>query len=319
MKKFIKASMPLVDIFLLPFIYLAAYLLKLLRLAGIWRMPFCKNTLMRVGVFPIRNHYYEPFFDYRQLRYPLDKDRDLPGIDWNIDEQLLFLKNLCFSEELKTVPKAKVDDLTFYMDNGTFMSGDAEYLYNLIRFKKPKKIFEIGSGNSTLMAIKAIKKNQEENIDYQCKHLCIEPYEIPWLEKTGATIVRERVEEVNKALFAELEKDDILFIDSSHMIRPQGDVLFEYLELIPTLKTGVIVHVHDIFSPKDYLNEWVVENVRFWNEQYLLEAFLTCNRDWKIIGALNYLHHNYSENLLAVCPFLVTNREPGSFYIQKIS
>src|SRR4029078_2458503 len=98
--------------------------------------------------------------------------------------------------------------------------------------------------------------------------------------------------------------DDILFIDSSHIIRPQGDVLFEYLELIPSLKAGVIVHVHDIFSPKDYLKEWVIDEVHFWNEQYLLEAFLTCNSDWKVIGALNYLHHNHYQHLQATCPFL---------------
>ncbi|WP_369410476.1 class I SAM-dependent methyltransferase [Pontibacter qinzhouensis] len=58
-------------------------------------------------------------------------------------------------------------------------------------------------------------------------------------------------------MFQQLEANDILFIDSSHIIRPQGDVLFEYLEVLPTLKSGVIVHVHDIFTPKDYLNEWV--------------------------------------------------------------
>ena len=212
-----------------------------------------------------------------------------------------------------------VGELTFHMNNVSFGSGDAEYLYNLIRLKAPARLIEIGSGYSTLMAIKAIKRNHEEIPDYKCKHLCIEPYEMPWLEKTGVTVMRQRVEEVDKALFLELEKDDILFIDSSHMIRPQGDVLFEYLELIPLLKTGVIVHIHDIFSPRDYSKECVIDKVLFWNEQYLLEAFLTCNRDWKIIGALNYLHHNHYQHLKEKCPFLMQDREPGSFYIQKIA
>jgi hypothetical protein len=167
------------------------------------------------------------------------------------------------------------------------------------------------------MAIRAIRQNQIELPGYNCKQLCIEPYEMPWLEKAGVTVVRQRVEEVNKAVFSELEKDDMLVIDSSHMIRPQGDVLFEYLELFPSLRTGVIVHLHDIFSPRDYPKEWIVDLVRFWNEQYLLEAFLTNNRDWKIIGALNYLHHNHYQYLKATCPFLTREREPGSFYIQK--
>ena len=187
----------------------------------------------------------------------------LPGIDWNTDEQLHLLKSFCFNEELKDVPETRIDELTFYMNNGAFESGDAEFLYNLIRLKKPARIIEIGGGNSTLMAIKAIKKNQQEILGYKCKHLCIEPYEMPWLEKTGVTVIRQRVEEVNKAMFSDLEKDDILFIDSSHIIRPQGDVLLEYLELIPSLKTGVIVHVHDIFSPRDYPKEWVIDKVLF--------------------------------------------------------
>ncbi|HAX18069.1 MAG TPA: hypothetical protein DCY00_05695, partial [Actinobacteria bacterium] len=117
--------------------------------------------------------------------------------------------------------------------------------------------------------------------------------------------------------FKKLDCNDILFIDSSHMIRPQGDVLYEYLELLPDLNNGVIVHIHDIFSPKDYPEEWVIGDVRFWNEQYLLEAFLTSNSRWKIIGALNFLHHNYYELLIEKCPRLTPDREPGSFYIQK--
>jgi len=130
-------------------------------------------------------------------------------------------------------------------------------------------------------------------------------------------VIRQRVEELDYDLFMELNADDILFIDSSHVIRPQGDLIFEYLELMPQLKKGVIVHIHDIFSPKDYPEKWLIQEVRFWNEQYLLEAYLTENKDWKIIGAVNFLYHNYSEKLQAKSPFLVKDSEPRSFYIQK--
>jgi hypothetical protein len=317
MKSSIKVK--LADILLFPLVYPAGHLLKLIRKAGVARMPRCKQALMQVGVFPIWNHYYEPLFDSRILSKPLDEDRNLPGINWNASEQLEILNKFDYAEEFKDVPRTKVDEQHFFMDNASFISGDAEYLYSLIRLKKPARIFEIGSGHSTLMARKAVIRNMEEAPGYQCKHLCIEPYEAPWLESAGVTVIRQKVEEVGTSLFAELERGDILFIDSSHMIRPQGDVLFEFLELLPTLKNGVIVHVHDIFSPKDYLKEWVVDDVKFWNEQYLLEAFLTCNRDWKIIGALNYLHHNHFELLQEKCPFLTRDREPGSFYIEKVS
>ena len=82
-------------------------------------------------------------------------------------------------------------------------------------------------------------------------------------------------------------------------------------------KVGQIM-VHDIFSPKDYRKQWLQDEVRFWNEQYLLEAFLSHNSSWKIVGALNYLHHNHYDRFRSVAPFLTSEREPGSFYIQKI-
>jgi hypothetical protein len=141
---------------------------------------------------------------------------------------------------------------------------------------------------------------------------------MPWLEQAPVRVIRQRVEESDPSLFFKLEENDILFIDSSHMIRPQGDVLFEYLEILPTLKIGVIVHIHDIFSPRDYPASWVVEEVRFWNEQYLLEAFLSHNRDWKIIGAVNFLHQSHFDALSKVCPRLVQSSNPGSFYMQRV-
>ena len=177
---------------------------------------------------------------------------------------------------------------------------------------------EIGSGFSTLAAIKALDVNRLEDPGYQCEHICIEPYEMPWLEKAPVRVIRQRVEKVDMKMFSLLKNDDILFIDSSHIIRPQGDVLYEYLEILPTLQSGVIVHIHDIFSPRDYPANWVVDEVRFWNEQYLLEAFLTQNRDWKIIGALNFLHRSHFSALSAKCPRLTPDRNPGSFYIQKV-
>lgn len=290
--------------------------MKKIRGAGLQKLPLCKKALLSVGVFPIRDHYYEPLFDGRYLARPLYENRNLPGINWNVEE-LQILESFSFEDELKDIRSTKTDDLTFYFNNGGFESGDAEYWYNLIRLKKPSIIIEIGSGNSTLMAARAIRKNKEEKSDYECKHICIEPYEMPWLEKIGIPVIRKKVEEVSIDNFVELGENDILFIDSYHIIRPQGDVLFEYLELLPSLKAGVIVHIHDIFSPRDYLPEWIIDEVLFWNEQYLLEAFLTSNSDWKIIGTLNYLHHNHYEKIRMKCPFLTPDREPGSFYIQK--
>jgi predicted O-methyltransferase YrrM len=317
MKKFAKTLLPIVDVGLSILAYPAAVVMGAIRRVGTHRLPISKRVLLQVGVFPIRNHYYEPLFDARVLRYPPDRPRHLPGIDWNVNEQLDLLRKFDFNEELAGISTSRSGELDFHFNNDSFESGDAEYLYSLIRERKPRRIFEIGSGYSTLMAIRATKRNKQRDAGYQCRHLCIEPYEMPWLEKTGVEVMRRKVEDVDAALFAELGEGDLLFIDSSHVIRPQGDVLFEYLELLPVLRPGVIVHVHDIFSPRDYLRQWMFDEVKFWNEQYLLEAFLSCNSQWKIIGALNYLKHDHFELLREKCPYLTRDREPGSFYIQR--
>lgn len=319
MKKVLSPLLVVVDILMLPFVYLAAATLWLVRRAGVHRMPLCKMALLHVGVFPVRRHYYEPLFDYKDLPKDLNEARNLPGIDWNVEGQLTLLNSFNAGDEISDIDQAKQDELAFCINNANFLSGDAEYLYNLIRAKKPSKIVEIGSGHSTLMAIRAVKKNAEEDPSYKCEHICIEPYEMPWLEKSGVKVIREKVEEVDKKLFLELGENDLLFIDSSHMIRPQGDVLCEFLEILPILRPGVIVHIHDIFSPMDYPEEWIKGEVRFWNEQYLLEAFLSHNPNWKIIGAVNFLHRNHYDRLKEKCIFLTPDRNPGSFYIQKVA
>ena len=245
---------------------------------------------------PITNHYYEPFFtpkDYTK------RSRALPGIDLNIDEQLSLLGNFKYNDELIKIPLEKSANLKFHYNNSGFEAGDAEFLYNMIRLKKPAKIIEIGSGNSTLMALNAILKNKKENPDYNCEQICIEPYEKDWLEKLPVNVLREKVESINKELFVSLNPNDILFIDSSHVIRPQGDVVFEFLEILPILNSGVIIHIHDIFTPNDYPESWLFDKIMLFNEQYLLEAFLTHNPNYKIIGSLNYLIHNYASRALS--------------------
>lgn len=318
MNKLIKAALPLVDFCLAPFVLPSAVIMRLLRRAGVERFPVCRRVLSSVGVFPIANHYYEPLIDFSLLIQPLDQHRFLPGIDMNTDGQLALLQQFRFGEELRPFTAPRKDDLTYSFGNGFFDSGDAEFLYSLVRLKKPRRVVEIGSGNSTLLVIEAVRKNKQERSDYTCEHICVEPYEMPWLERSGVKVRRERVEQVEKSLFAQLEEGDLLFIDSSHVIRPQSDVLCEFLEILPALKKGVIVHIHDIFTPRDYPKSWMVDKVRLWNEQYLMEALLSGNPNWKIIGAINFLRHEHFDQLKAACPFITPDREPTSFYIEKI-
>ena len=286
-----------IDPALAPLTYLAGWWLKAIRQAGgdgLHRLPYCHGMLRRVGIYPLRDHYYEPFFRPENLHRPLEADRELPGIDLNIDCQLRMLQEFSFEDELSMFPMMPTDGrLTYYYDNGYFESGDSEFFYSMIRHFKPQTLVEIGSGFSSLMAIGAITANQGQNTGYQCRHVCIEPFERPWLQQLGVELIRVPVERCDKSLFLGLHANDIVFIDSPHVIKPQGDVLCEYLEILPLLKPGVFVHIHDIFTPRDYPSEWLVEQGLFWNEQYMVEAFLSFNANFEIVGALNYLKHHH--------------------------
>lgn len=317
MKALARRLLPVADVVMSPLVYPSALLLKLVRRMGVQHLPFCKDVLLNVGVFPIRDHYYEPQFRPPAARN--DAIRPLPGVAWNAQEQLALLERMTFADELQDWSERSDNPLSFRFNNGFFESGDAEYWHQIVRLFKPRRIYEIGCGYSTLIAAHAIRLNREENAAHRCEHVCIEPYEQPWLERLGVQVIRQPVETLPASLFAKLEAGDVLFIDSSHVIRPRGDVLFEYLEVLPTLASGVVVHVHDIFSPRNYPRKWLVEQVRLWNEQYLLEAFLSHNNAWKILGALNYLHHEHPQQLKRVAPFVTPEREPCSFYMQKIA
>ncbi|MGR8920621.1 MAG: class I SAM-dependent methyltransferase [Gammaproteobacteria bacterium] len=309
--------LPLVDLLCAPLLVPCAWLMRRVRELGVHRLPLSKRVLLRLGVFPLRSHYYEPQFDFRDQRTAFSQRRRLPAIDWNVDGQLALLGGLDRADELADLAGGATDRHGFTLENSAFCSGDAEVWYQMIRHFRPRRIIEIGSGYSTRLARRAIERNRADDADYDCRHVCIEPYEQDWLEDSAIEVVREPVEHLGTAPFADLADGDFLFIDSSHVIRPQGDVLFEYLELLPVLAEGVIVHVHDIFTPHNYLDEWLRERVLFWNEQYLLEAFLSHNRDWEILAALNFLHHYHGEALRRAAPHLTDEREPGSFYFRR--
>lgn len=243
----------------------------------------------------------------------------MPGINFNEEGQLKLLEKLNYQTEFSNFvesEKNKLDANAFKIENGSFESGDAEFLFNIIRYTKPKKIIEVGCGTSTKIIQQALNLNENEQ-SYKALHVCIEPYERPWLAKfPNINLVRKKVESLDMKLFEELEDSDLLFIDSSHMVRPQGDVLHDYLTIIPSLKKGVYVHVHDIFTPHDYRESWIKEDVKFWNEQYVLEALLTGNQNLEIVATLNLLKHKHYSELHRICPYLTPDREPGSFYFR---
>jgi hypothetical protein len=294
-----------------------ALLMLAYRRAGSQRLTMTTRVLKKMGVFPIRDHYYDPLFQESKLRTPLSDERSLPGIDLNDAGQLEMLRQLDRADELLALqwnrPVQSVE--MFTVENGNFGSGDAEFLYQFLRSIKPAKVIEIGSGHSTKVTCKARSKNEESG--HPMEMVCIEPYEMEWLERLNdVEVVRQTVETCEIPWEKALKAGDLLLIDSSHMIRPQGDVLHEYLNILPRLASGVYVHIHDIFTPRDYPAAWLKEYVFLWNEQYLLETLLSNRERYEVVAALNYLKHHHYDALKRVCPYLTPDREPGSFYLR---
>lgn len=305
----------LFDLISVPFTYMLLPVLKTIRKYGVENFPLSRKAFLNVGVFPIRDHYYEPQLTYSD-QFDAKKIRNL-HIDFQLDRQLASLATLKYTEELKEF-RVEGDPYqgSFYLNNPSFSRGDCDLYYLLIRNLKPGRIIEIGSGFTTLLSVAAVERNKLEGADTTIT--CVEPYEMEWLEKTkGITLIRQSVEKMDTAVFSSLQENDILFIDSSHIIRPENDVLFEYLEILPMLNKGVIIHIHDIFTPRHYRAEWLQQELRFWNEQYLLEAFLYYNDSFEIMYSLNHLKNEAFMETQKVLTHITPESEPGSFWLRK--
>ena len=319
MKPILKICLLIFQLISLPLFVCAALVLKIYRKLGSSRFAIFTLALRKIGVFPIMDHYYEPRFKFDSVNQEALDERNLPGIDLNTEKQLKLLDELNYGLEFIKFTDEQLQisgPQSFRVNNGSFESGDAEFLYSIVRYFKPKNIIEIGCGSSTKIIRYANQVNAATE-GFVANHICIEPFEQPWLESfENVTVLRERLENVTDRIVTLLQEGDFLFIDSSHIIRPGGDVLEEFLNIIPSLPKGVIVHVHDIFTPRDYPINWLHDHVKFWNEQYLLEALLSDNDKFEIIAGLNYLKNSHYEKLNKVCPFLTIDREPGSFYFK---
>lgn len=306
MKMFIKKTVfGIIDILLLPFTLLLLPFLKWIRRYGVAYFPLHRKSFLGIGVFPVRDHFYEPRFRY-PAAFDAGKKRELP-LDFLIADQLMSLQALSYQEELTFLQG---------VNNPNFGPGDADLYYLLIRNQKPTRIIEVGSGYSSLIALQAITRNREEG--HETSLCCIDPYETIVPQQTsGIQFIRKPVEELDLSLFKSLQEKDILFIDSSHIIRPGNDVLFIYQQILPMLAKGVLIHIHDIFTPRHYRQDWLNGLFRFWNEQYLLEAFLYQNTAFRIRCSLNYLAKDYSAEVRKTLTHLEEKDEPSSFWMEK--
>lgn len=202
----------------------------------------------------------------------------------------------------------------FSFSNDYFTSPDAEVAYALIRLLEPAQIIEVGSGNSTHLFREAITDGQ-----LGTKLTSIDPSPRREIESVANKIIRRRLEEVGSADLEDvLEAGDILFIDSSHEIRPGNDVVHLFLNVVPKLRRGVVIHVHDIFLPFEYPREWIIENTLNvnWTEQYLLQAMLQGSNEFEVLWPGYYLEKTlpgFSKYFHHATPRIAT-----SFWLRKI-
>ncbi len=156
----------------------------------------------------------------------------------------------------------------YRIGNGYYDSPDADALYLMIRRFRPERVIEVGCGNSTRVTRQAIIDG-----NLNTKITAIDPYPRADIAHVVDRFEQKRLEDVDPALFVELEAGDVLFIDSSHVLRMSNDVAHLFCRIIPALKPGVVIHVHDVFLPYEYPKRFFYD-CPGWGEQYMLHALL---------------------------------------------
>ncbi len=266
-----------------------------------WMTYFIPQDIGEIGYmscFPF-NHYESPFSQHNELKIYREyiKKAELLDLDLNIDEQRKFYPKLgSYGSDFIKLKKEK--NFRYKSVNSYFSDGDAILLHSMLREWHPKKVIEIGSGISTCVMLDTKEYWREECSDIDI--ICIEPYAERLYSNIRGTdkveIKRSFVQEVDIEVFKSLSENDILFIDSSHVIRTGGDIPYEYFEILPRLKRGVLIHIHDIFYPFTYPEKWVLEG-RAYNEAYLVRALLMNSNAYKIVFWNDFMFFKYGHKM----------------------
>ena len=254
----------------------------------------------RAGFNVVPNHYYAPIADLNELsRTTASWAQRTPmhAIDTDLEEQ---------SENIRRMVLPFIDE---YRDNIAFLEGqangygpgfgyvEAQCLHGVIRSLTPPRVLEIGSGVSTHCTAHALALNLEPGCI-----TCIEPYPTPYLRHlTNIDLIERRVQDIDLATVDALESGDLLFIDTSHAVKPGGDVPFIYLHILPRLKPGIVVQIHDIYFPYLYQRD-LFDSVYQWSETALLAAMLTNNPRLSILFSLSMLHYDRPDLLTGLFP-----------------
>lgn len=291
--------------------------------SAIYKLPYISGLREKVneqGAFSA-GHYYSPIPSRIDVAKGLNSKSISPkliDVDLRPSYQFKLLEEFSqYYEELPFTDK-KNQDCRYCFDQGWFCYTDAIFLYSFIRYFDPKRIIEVGSGYSSAVMLDTLDKFPNNNLVVTL----IEPFperlnsliNIDNLAKV--TLLENQVQEVDLKLFESLESGDLLFIDSSHVMKYGSDLHRIMFDILPILPVGVHVHFHDVFYPFEYPDEWLKEG-RYWNESYLLRAFLAGNQCWEISLFNHYANLEFGDFIEKNMP-LCRKNFGGSIYLKKI-
>jgi predicted O-methyltransferase YrrM len=272
------------------------------------------------------SHYYSPLPDISSLKKRLPrwyKEDTSPGVDWDLQQQLQLLEHLRpYSSEVLSLPS--FSEVTQDGYGPGYGEIEALLLYMMLRHLKPSRVVEVGSGVSTFYTLTALETNRVKD-NATSSLTCIEPYpnqKLRTLASQRNVGLREcEVQDAGFDIFQELSANDVLFIDSSHVSKKDSDVDFLFLEVLPRLSKGVVIHIHDISFPMPALplEHFLFDTYLFWNECALVKAFLTFNSAFRIVMCQSYLHYHNADALKALLPLYNPQVHfPSSLWIQRV-
>lgn len=247
-------------------------------------------------------HFYSPLVDPAELgaeRHRLWPEKPIiAGVDWNDDGHRRILTE-AFPRyvQLYDYPELLPDKpglVDFYTRNSQFSWLDARALFVLLHEWRPRRVIEVGSGYSSLLIADVNRRWFDSGIHVTC----IEPYPRAFLRNRIdglSRLIEDKVQHVPLEEFAALEAGDILFVDSSHVVKTGSDVNRIFFDVLPALARGVHIHIHDVFLPHDYPQSWAVEQNRSWNEQYLVQALLMYTTGFRVEFGCAYAFHTFAE------------------------
>lgn len=281
-----------------------------------------RDAVVKASGFVPPGHFYSPVVSIEEAkrderRIFEDIPRTLAGIDLNESGQL---ENLERFEQLYSsidFPETKSSNYRYYYDNPAYSYSDAIMLHCMMRWAKPKRIIEVGSGFSSC----AMLDTNERHLDLSVEFTFVEPY--PRLLKSlvrsddldSVNIIESRLQDVPVNHFLQLSSDDFLFIDSTHVSKTGSDVNYLLFEILPNLKSGVYIHIHDIFYPFEYPKEWIFGG-RSWNEIYALRAFLQFNAEFTVEMMNTFVEHFHPQRFATRMPLCLKNTG-GSIWLRK--